>query len=547
MTTIGICGRPLSAGLRATFDALGKALGVSFEERALGHQAHVSAWIVLGAGRQMADAVDRSARPCYVVVEGSESVPCSPSSSISFSRHAPLPAILRAREVTADDAVGARALPGWLADATPQAFKDGAPIWAHRNASGGGHHYVTLAPPELRDDDALFMHFSGSILARLLPLVLFVKGVSGDRGWDPPPLQAAFMFDDPNLHWTSYGFLDFAEMVRRAAAGNYHIAVATIPLDAWFVHPAAGDIFRQSTGRVSLLYHGNDHLSRELARPCSAFEMQQLLGDALTRIGTMESRDRLQVARVMTPPHGACSELAIRQMGLVGYEAVCVSRGSLRHYNPGVAWTRTIGMQVCDMVSGLPVIPRFGLTSNSRNDILIAALLRQPIVPMTHHQALADGYGLLDETAGFVNSLGPVAWRDMRSIARSLFSHKHEGDTMRVKMWTKRLTVTIPRGTTRIEVLRPWLDQGARESVRWRLTGAPVDWTVAPNPDVIQVPGGVDVEIASVAAARGAVDVNTAGRHRVAPVVRRMLTETRDRVLPPIHRIIGAGRRWRAA
>jgi hypothetical protein len=421
-------------------------------------------------------------------------------------------------------------------------------VWAIQERGHCRHYYVALAPPDLNHGEALFIHFSGQRIARLLPLVLFVHSLTDDRRWEPPPMQATFMFDDPNLHWTSYGFIDYGEMVANAIAGNYHVAVATIPLDAWFVHPPASAIFKDNSTRLSLLYHGNDHLSKELARPQPAAAMQRLLRQAVGRIARMEARTRLEVARVMAPPHGACSETAISEMARLGFEAVCVSRGSLRYHNGDAAWTRTIGMRPCDIVAGLPVIPRFGLSKNCRNDILIAALLRQPIVPMTHHQAVADGYELLDEMASFVNSLGDVTWRDMKTMSRSLYSHRQDDQALSVRMLSKRISVPVSGGTTRIRVERPWLQQdSAEEPLLWRTTTEDRRWKVASASEAIAVRGGVTIEIASGPARAAGTETHGAGPHRLTPVARRLLTEVRDRALPSIHRLAGRERSRRSA
>ena len=95
-------------------------------------------------------------------------------------------------------------------------------------------------------------------------------------------------------------------------------------------------------------------------------------------------------------------------------------------------------MRPCESIAGLPVIPRFGLSNHCHNDILVAALLDQPIVPMTHHQAVADGYALLDEAASFINSMGRVVWRDLKTISRSMYSRKDDNGRLRVKMLSKR-------------------------------------------------------------------------------------------------------------
>ena len=547
MITIGVSAPSFGADWKATFDALGAGLGVSFEERTFGDDRNLAGWIVLAATRQTVDEAGRASRPCYVVPNEAELVPCGASPNITFANRSELDALLRSREIAADDAIGAKALPAWVTDVVPLAFKDGSPIWAIRDVGACRHHFVALIPPALEDGEPLFPHFSGQRLACLLPLVLFVRSLTEDPSWERPPLQAAFMFDDPNLHWTSYGFVDYGEMVRHAVAGNYHVSIATIPLDTWFVHPPTGAIFKQNAERISLLLHGNDHLHRELARAQPAASMQRLLRQAVGRIARMESRTGLEVARVMAPPHGACSEMALSEMAGLGFEAVCVSRGSLRHHNAPAAWTRTIGMRPCDIVAGLPVIPRFGLSKNSRNDILIAALLRQPIVPMTHHQALAEGYGLLDETASFVNSLGEVSWRDMKTVSRSLYSRKQENETLRVRMLSKQISVRVDRGTSRIQIERQGLYDSTDEVVFWRTTTGDRSWKISPRSEAIAVQAGTIVEIGSGPVGAARTEKHAAGSRRLAPVARRMLTEVRDRALPSIYSIARSGRSSRLA
>src|SRR3712207_7699471 len=51
-------------------------------------------------------------------------------------------------------------------------------------------------------------------------------------GWTPAPLRAAIMFDDPNLHWKSYGYIIYPELVEHAKEHNYHAVFATVPLDS---------------------------------------------------------------------------------------------------------------------------------------------------------------------------------------------------------------------------------------------------------------------------------------------------------------------------
>jgi hypothetical protein len=547
MTTIGVCAQSLPPRSKATLDALGEALNVSFERRTFGDDQDIDGWLVIGADRKLACEISLATRPCYVTLDETELVSCGTSSTIAFANRAEVAAVLRGRNVTAEDAAGAKALPHWLLDVVPIAFKDGWAVWAIQERGHCVHQYVALSPPELKQGQALFNHFGGQRMACLLPLVLFVRALTEDHSWKPPPLQATFMFDDPNLHTTSYGFIDYLEMIRRAAADNYHVSLSTIPLDSWFVHESANAIFRQNTDRISLLCHGNDHLPNELGPSQSREAIEGLLRQAIVRIARMEARTGLEIARVMAPPYGACSETALSEMALVGFEAVCVSCGSLHHHNSEAAWTRTIGMKPCDMIAGLGIIPRFGLSKHWRNEVLIAALLHRPIVPVTHHQAVADGYGVLDEMASFVNSIGNVKWRDTKSISRSLYSQRCEQKTMEVRMLNKRVSVPVPPETTEIRVERPWLEGLAEEPLFWRAMSRDGQWNVTAGRETIAVQSGATIEIASGLAGATQYERRSAWPPRLTPIARRLLTESRDRALPSIHRAARWARHSRLA
>ena len=95
-------------------------------------------------------------------------------------------------------------------------------------------------------------------------LIHFLRAVSAPAGWRPPPLRATMHFDDPNLRWRSYGFINYGELLEHADAHGYHVAMATIPLDAGRPSRAAAALFRERPDRLSLVFHGNDHVKGEL-------------------------------------------------------------------------------------------------------------------------------------------------------------------------------------------------------------------------------------------------------------------------------------------
>src|SRR5882724_3410692 len=118
MKTVGIETSSYTPGYRRMFDALGRALGLSFEKRSFGDDRNIEAWIVLGADRQVVSRISQADRPCYVVIRDDELAPCGNSPTIAFSGHPALAAILRGRRITADEAAALNALPNWLDDVT---------------------------------------------------------------------------------------------------------------------------------------------------------------------------------------------------------------------------------------------------------------------------------------------------------------------------------------------------------------------------------------------------------------------------------------------
>lgn len=515
-------------------DAFGEILDVRFEERAFGDDTGIDAWILPEADWEILRRIPQCARPCYAVVRDDQLVHCGEYSSIDFAPHSAVPSVLGGRQIRSDEAVKVMALPKWLRDVTVLASKEVSPVWAMQEVEGLQHHYIALPIPELNDGEFLFQFFHGRRFLQLLPLIIFLRILTEDPRWEQPPLQACFMFDDPNLHWRTYGFVDFAEIAAHAQMHNYKVSFATIPLDTWFVHKPTALLFQQYHAQLSLLIHGNNHIAQELARPYVGEELNRNLWQALRRIDEFERRSGVEVSKVMAPPHGACSESALRGMAQLGFEAACISKGSLSHYNGCATWLRTFGMKPCDIIGGLPVLPRFPLSGNCHNSILIAALLHQPIIPVGHHHDIADGLQLLTDLSGFVNSLGPVHWADMKGISRSHYARRLEGKIIRVRMFTKRIEVCIPEGMHQILVERPWLE-GSFLPLAWRPISDVSEWNLHHPDEPIPVLAGQKIEIVAEMPRSSLIDATTISSH-LWPVARRQLTEARDRLAPMLRR-----------
>jgi hypothetical protein len=359
----------------------------------------------------------------------------------------------------------------------------------------------------------------------LVALTHFLRAL-GEPEWRPPPLRAAIVFDDPNLRWRSYGFIDYDRLVAHADAHGYHAAMAMIPLDAGRAHRSTADLFARRPDRLSLVFHGNDHLRLELMGPPDLGSALAMTAQAVRRVARFERRTGLHVDRVMMPPHGMCSRHATRALGRLGFDALCTIHTPpwTVHPPPG----RLIaGWRPGDFVGGCAVIPRVPLAS-SADDLALHAFLDHALVLYGHHEDLARGLGPLAEAAARVNALGDVQWMSVEQIALSGHALRTSGDRVAVRAYARRARVVAPAGARTLTVEPPEdaLDPGALAG--WSLGAGPL----MPFDAEVALPRGPGVEVRL----HGAADLEAAEvavrRWRPWPRVRRVATETRDRALP---------------
>ena len=412
--------------------------------------------------------------------------------------------------------------------AIPLATCEVGPIWAYSHARGVRHFSSSLRLPILPTGGALQDVLGDNCFLQMLPLIQWLRAISGGDAYNDPPLRVCFIFDDPNLHWPSYGFVDYRRLARSTALGNYHVSFATIPLDTWYTHVATAEIFRSNSRYLSLAVHGNDHTKRELGRAYSESERVFLLRQAIRRVEQFERRTGLAVSRIMVPPHGACSEEMLASLPICGFEAACISHGSLRAHNKTQAWTQNLGYLPSEFVQGCPVFPRSGLSGDVTNRVLKAAFFGQPIILRGHHQDLRNGIELLDQHAGFINGLGKVLWTDLTTLARNSYQWRLDGMVCRVKPFARKVKFPVPESASSLVI----------ESAAPDL---PSDWKIVmANGNVANVCVGKSValpdskcESVIIEAITKTAICRSSGTNRPSAraLVRRLMTEGRDRLL----------------
>jgi hypothetical protein len=336
---------------------------------------------------------------------------------------------------------GVRERPVWWQRGEPEVGENRAPLW-----------FSAYPLAELGEHETLREHLKAGRFMGLLPLVHFLGQVAGEEGWTLPSPRAAFVVDDPNLHWRSYGFLDYRELIAHAERHSYHLGMATVPLDRWWVDRRAAELVRDNGSVLSLLMHGNDHLAQELGRLRSDPAAESAIAQALRRTAALERRSGVTVSRVMVPPHSACSEEALRAMFVLGIEAACLNRSyPWRDQQPAPA--PLCEWHPAEMVAGgLPMLLRSPLV-DPREDLAFRALLGQPLILYGHHWDFAEGLDILAQAAKDINDLGDVRWGPLSWIARGSFATRRVGETMFVRMCSRRIELELPPGVRELRVL----------------------------------------------------------------------------------------------
>lgn len=405
------------------------------------------------------------------------------------------------------------------------AHTDEGPVWTVCPKRGAKHFRSGFPLPAIPASGGLLDFLNGERFLEMLPLLHWLREMCESDKYEGPPLRACFIIDDPNLHWPRYGFVDYQKIAARAEKENYHVSIATIPLDAWFTHKATAELFKQNSNRLSLGIHGNNHIKMELARNYSESERISLLTQSIQRMERLERNTGLQVSRVMVPPHGACSEEMLGELPRNGFEAASISHGSLRVHNKTRTWTRNLGYLPCELIQGCPVLPRWSLTVD-KNTFLLAAFLKQPLILRGHHQDLKGGIELLDRHAQFINSLGTVTWSNLTDLSRMNYQWRTDGRTCRLRPMSPKVVFQPPKGLTGLII------ESTSNSAwgNWRVSGA--------NGSKIEAGSGAEVPLSDEF--QGTIDVEAVcatscgkqnqKRHSApSAVIRRLLTEGRDR------------------
>ncbi len=417
----------------------------------------------------------------------------------------------------------------------------GKPVWTQSALGGIDRVTASSVPAELEDHAFLRDHLTSGRFWSLLPIVHFLKGISPSLSGPSEVRRACFVIDDPNPRFSSYGYITFPELAREAREARYHVAIATIPLDLLLPGRAAVRVFQEFRTELSLVVHGNDHVHRELERRRSTAETDRLVRSAVARVARFEERAGIRVERVMCPPHGGCSGETLDALFRHGFLGLAASRPfPWDGFSQQRDWRLGGWLPAQLTAGGFPVIPRIPVTKNL-DDLVFRAMLGLPLVMYCHQTDLSAGLEPFRAAAARVAALGDVEWSSLASIIRgNALCHEQDGAAV-VTIYSRDVRIQMPTApVVRVEIPRVFDDadavqlavNGTTQPVTHRRDGGAFV-------TLTNMPTGKELRIQLFPPGRVATPTIRDWHPRAWPMVRRAMTETRDRARPMISGLRG--------
>jgi len=331
-------------------------------------------------------------------------------------------------------------------------------IWAVNSRDLPSAQFWTNCPLPSSSDSQLMLHdyYSRKSCMQLLPIISFLRHITVGNCRPVKSLAACYIVDDPNLHWHTYGYINYANLAKSAKQHRYHVAFAMVPLDTYYSSNRAIEIFREERSSISLLVHGNNHTREELAQARSKEANLRLARQALSRVRRFERMTKLSVSRAMAAPHGACHESVIDAMEKAGFGAAYISRGSMMYHNSQIKWGRLTGMLPGEFLArAFPIIPRDGINDASIPSTILNSLLDKPAIFVCHQEDFKNGLEWIQELSQSLNQRLLLNWANLDQATKQNCKCRTRGDTLLVWVYSTRVKIRTPPQISNVSAVFP--------------------------------------------------------------------------------------------
>ena len=369
----------------------------------------------------------------------------------------------------------------------------------------------------------------------VVPLVMFIRSMFQDVGWQPQELAACLIIDDPLLK-PQYGFCDFTKLRDLMRQHGFTTNIAFIPWNWRRTSSEAGDFFRNESGLFSVSIHGCDHTAGEFGA-ISPEVLSSTARLAQSRMRDHEARTGIRHEPIMVFPQGVfsseCPEVLKRNgfLAAVNTEVVPVDSQNAR------TRIRDVWDVAIMTYGGFPIFTR-RYAFHGLENFAFDLLLGKPCLIVVHHDFFKDGGTELIDLVRRIGALNcSLHWRPLGEVIRRACRSRGGVEGLReVEMYGSELVLGNPSDEA-LELLirkRKSQDEGGSQIL---CDEKPIKWTSEAEHLVFRERIGSHREkrfriVYQVPDHRG--DVRLSLRFKVSVAMRRMLCELRDEYLARI-------------
>lgn len=263
------------------------------------------------------------------------------------------------------------------------------------------------------DDASLIQYFS-----RFVPHAMALRYIFSQESWRPCQHHATIIIDDPLLRKT-YGFLNFESLHRLTIQHNFHVAIAFIPHNFRRSSPRIAQLFRENPARLSICFHGNDHVSQEFASTDKAI-VNTMLHVAEERVKAHQDKMGLPCDKVMVFPQG---HFSVEAMSVLKSRNFYAAVNTVPHPTQHLLrlTIRELAQPAVMRYGDFPLFIRSSIQDTHEHDIAFRLFFGRPILICEHHD-IGQQLESLAEFAQMVNSIAPeIQWTNLaQAVSNSI-------------------------------------------------------------------------------------------------------------------------------
>ena len=270
--------------------------------------------------------------------------------------------------------------------------------------------------------------------SRFVPHVMAFRRIFGELCWHPTQPCASFILDDPLLR-PRYGYLEYGSLLNLMKRYNFSTTIAFIPHNYRRSSKRIVQMFRQSSGRLAICFHGNDHTAGELASTDTS-RLNAMLRIAEARMDAQASATGLACPKVMVFPQDMFSVEAMKVLKSRNFYAAAT--GSAHPAGRRAHLTlRELAQPAILRHGEFPLFFRKFVGRLKKEDVAFSLFFGQPVLVTEHHGVFKQTESLIEDVTT-INAMGPhIRWCDLgTAVLNSTLSRSTPDGTHHVRAYS---------------------------------------------------------------------------------------------------------------